>query len=301
MRKRRRQNSWKEEQRRLEKYGRPVIVLTTISQISSRPNKITPPFISCTSNLFNRQGCSARARPLICSAFLPLCHPLHPHLHILPCRHLCNAVKMSCIHIFQLAALPWPKKLNCTAFPKKPQLCLAPEFSTPRPHFSSSSPSTPSLSTQDSSAPPTQVTEDPSAPSSSFPHLSLVNGLPLSLICLITLLFWFIFVCYIHPRQAMRQPGQATVTFSPQSPSPAPSPTPRPLPTPPLPADRQELHFNFLVTPELHYQNIEPPYAVSESITPPLPPKVRSLTAYAEIPYNDTVVLLCTNPFLELF
>ena len=68
--------------------------------------------------------CSEDSRPFVCLAFIPLCDPMHPKITTLPCRHLCLAVKSSCLKLFRAVNMAWPAMLNCSALPEPPELCF---------------------------------------------------------------------------------------------------------------------------------------------------------------------------------
>ena len=84
--------------------------------------------------------CSVFTRPLICSSYIPFCHPSHPDLQVPPCRSLCLRVKLSCLHVFVAVKLPWPSILNCTLLHNLPQLCFGPSLkASPSPQSPPSS------------------------------------------------------------------------------------------------------------------------------------------------------------------
>ena len=184
-------------------------------------------------------SCSPYARILVCSTFVPFC--VSSHRQVQPCRHLCLAVKSSCIHHFRTSNIPWPSTLNCTKLPSHPQVCISPPLSSTTPSpvsvpVSSSSAFSPSFK-----SPPSSTHDVILAVS--LPLLCLAVVLPLILLYVRRLLF---------PRTQPPASNGASVIFTPNT--APPSPIPSSSSTPPS-------------SPQ--------PSATPTSTPPPLPPKLR--------------------------
>ena len=185
-------------------------------------------------------SCSPYARILVCSTFVPFC--VSSHRQVQPCRHLCLAVKSSCIHHFRTSNMPWPSTLNCTKLPSPPQVCISPPLSPTLPSpvslpVSSSSAFSPSLS-----------------PPSSTHDVILAVSLPLLCLAVFLPLILFYARRLLFPRTQPPASNDASVIFTPNT---APS-------SPRIPA-----------TPSSTPPSSPQPSATPTSTPPPLPPKLR--------------------------
>ncbi|VDP72659.1 unnamed protein product [Echinostoma caproni] len=73
-------------------------------------------------------GCSHYLKFFLCTVYFPMCTPqLNSMTTLQPCENLCRYVQSRCEPIMKSFSFPWPKELNCNAFPKSSAMCIQPQ------------------------------------------------------------------------------------------------------------------------------------------------------------------------------